>query len=161
MSENGGMSHKGGMNSSQLYNIASQSSASSGSTMLSMDNQLKDFKKKITENYEPRNMKIIKRVMLFLLLFVTMTTSIGFYCINRDLQNSYYYLRHLHDHVKLATKLMAVENNFRSQLLIANGFYNGGSGGLNMTAQERLNHIVDVNQEYIESIRDINALISQ
>ena len=67
----------------------------------------------------------------------------------------------MHNHVKLATKLMAVENNFRSQLLIANGFYNGGNGGLNMSAQDRLNRIVDVSKEYIESIRDINELISQ
>jgi hypothetical protein len=61
-------------------NIASQSgsSQSSAASVFAVDRQLRDMKLHITENREPQQIILLRRVLAFMLLFLTLSATLTF-----------------------------------------------------------------------------------
>ena len=70
-----------------LLVASTNSSTTSGSTLMIFDRQLKDFKKKIMENKEPKQVSYIRKIVTAIIIFVFLLSSLSFYYNQIGFQN--------------------------------------------------------------------------
>eukprot|EP00347_Sterkiella_histriomuscorum_P015498 403356802 len=148
------------------FNIASASVSSASSTVMSMDRQLKDFKKQMTDNIEPRIVKILRRIMQLTLLIISLLASLTFLFQIETNQQYRSDMKNAYLQSELLNKFIFTQNNLRSMLNIANKIETAYTKMPNLPYQKSPEDTVDSRYYYLnklntDAIEDIRILISQ